>query len=106
MRLLSERAAWPVLCFADQMTDCQGVAVSAESRDDAFRYGAGVRMVAKAFSFVNIADVDFDGIYPAAANGISQSDAGMRVGCRVENDPVDLFVGKTGNGVDELAFVI
>lgn len=86
------------------MVDCVFVAFESHPCYDCFGYTGGVRVVAKFFTFVDVADVNFDGFNSCSAEGVAKGDACVRVGGWVEYDAVAVVIGELADFVDECAF--
>src|SRR5690554_455604 len=96
----------------DQALVCQGktegglVTVWPEPRNDSPCLVGQVRVVTKTFPLVDVGQMHFDIGNVHACQGIPQRNAGMRIGCSIDNDEIGLVLTGSLDAIDEPAFVI
>lgn len=81
------------------------VAVDPATDDHSGRDGRNVGVMPKAFTRVNVGDVDFDDRHVGGLDRVHNGDRGMRIGARVQDDPLRGGAGLL-DPVDQIALVV
>ena len=98
------------LCQFSQTRNSHGIALDAKTRHDRFGDWRDKGVVAKRFTRMHIADMQLNQDNASAFDRVMQSDTGVGISARIENNPSELSSGLRFacfmNPIDQLPFVV